>query len=389
MGRHRQSIGRFLVRLIAWGALLTDPLAVARAQPVIVHGPYLSDIAATEAMINWSTSSEAQSAVELQGDGGWRTIAASRDGLIVTGTRHAVRVTGLAPGQRYTYRIIAKPILAFGSNHVNFGSPTVSEPFDFETLSPEREEFTVIIFNDLHGDLDRLGRLFRQVHPVPGDLVFFNGDMVDHLVDDETLNKLIDFCTATFSSRIPLLYLRGNHETRGREARTFSQRFPRLSGELFSSLHQGPASFILLDSGEDKEDNHPEYSGLVDFDAYRSRIQTPWLRGELARTPPAQAVYKIALVHMPLFGGLRWHGERQISQLWMPLFNQAGVDLEISGHTHVRMWLPADHILRKFPIMIGGTHSFLRLKVTRALLTLEAVDENGKNLEYHEVRPRT
>ena len=356
----------------------------------LIHGPYLSDLGETAAVINWSTSQEAAAAVELQGDDGvWRSQMATRDGLFVTGSMHSVVISGLRPGQHYSYRVTAKPIREFGSNSVHYGPAVTSDTYAFDTLSRERQGFfRAFIFNDLHGDINKLRTMFQHVDLQPGDIVFFNGDMVDNLVDDHVLNSLIDFCVESFATKYPLYYVRGNHETRGRYALAFSQRFPSLAGRTFHTVTQGPAEFIILDSGEDKEDEHPEYSGLANFDYFRSQIETPWLRDLATKRQDPAPLYRLAVFHMPIFGGIRWHGERQISQLWQPLLNQAGIDLEISGHTHVRLWVPQDYVLRHFPIMIGGIKSFIKLTVDRKEMKLEVIGLSGERLDQHNFRPK-
>jgi predicted phosphodiesterase len=378
----------FLIAVFSTWCLGTASRA-ADSDLAIVHGPYLSDVSESAAIINWNTSREAYTAVEWQvDDGAWRTVMASRDGLVITGTRHSVTLVGLKPGQRISYRIVAKPILYYGSNNVNYGSSVTSTTYAFETLNRARKGFTAYFFNDLHSDIDRLKTLFEQVQLQPGDLVFFNGDMVDHMVDEQVLLRLIDFCAERFAAQFPLYYVRGNHETRGSAAPMVQARFPTFGGKTFYTVEHGGAQFIVLDSGEDKEDSHKEYSGLADFDALRDQIETPWLR-QLVTTPTAAPTkFKVAVFHIPIFGGARWHSEQQIAQLWRPLFNQAGLDLEMSGHTHVRTWLPQDYIWRHFPIMIGGTHSFAKLTFDERSINLDVIDISGRLLDHHKVKAK-
>ena len=355
----------------------------------IVHGPYLSDVSENAAIINWNTSREAYAAVEWQGeDGKWRSVVASRDGLVVTGHRHSATLLGLRPGQRISYRIVAKPIHYYGSNNVDYGPAVTSATYTFETLNRARKGFAAYFFNDLHSDIPRLETLFEQVQLQPGDLVFFNGDMVDDMVDEEVLLRLIDFCAKRFAAQFPLYYVRGNHETRGRAASMVQARFPTLSGKTFYTVEHGGTQFIVLDSGEDKEDSHKEYSGLANFDALREQIETPWLRQVVTAPTEATTKYKVAVFHIPIFGGARWHSELQIARLWQPLLNQAGLDLEMSAHTHVRTWLPQDHIWRHFPIMIGGTHSFVKLTFDEQAINLDVIDITGRLLDHHTIKAK-
>ena len=76
-------------------------------------------------------------------------------------------------------------------------------------------------------------------------------------------------------------------------------------------LRQGPVCFVVLDCGEDKPDSDVEYSGIVAFDQYRDK-QKAWLEEALKNKEFINAPYKVAIVHMPPFGG--WHGEEEVAQ---------------------------------------------------------------------------
>ena len=65
------------------------------------------------------------------------------------------------------------------------------------------------------------------------------------------------------------MYVRGNHETRGRFARSLHDYIATPNGKFYYSFDAGPVHFVVLDTGEDKEDSHPAYSGLTDFTGYR------------------------------------------------------------------------------------------------------------------------
>jgi len=55
---------------------------------------------------------------------------------------------------------------------------------------------------------------------------------------------------------------------------------------------------VRMPPGEDKGDSGAEYTGLVDFDAYR-REQAQWLRQEIGTQAFRKARFRVALAHMP------------------------------------------------------------------------------------------
>jgi hypothetical protein len=69
-------------------------------------------------------------------------------------------------------------------------------------------------------------------------------------------------------------------------------------GHYFGAVTLGAARIVFIDTGEDKHDSHPEYSGLVDFDHYIER-QKAWLSREFASAAWKDAVFRIAVMHIP------------------------------------------------------------------------------------------
>ena len=84
----------------------------------IVYGPYLQMVGENEATILWVTSAKALSWVEVAPDDGNHFYAESRPKYFQTlfgkrtlGRLHTVRITGLAPGTTYRYRVCSKEVL--------------------------------------------------------------------------------------------------------------------------------------------------------------------------------------------------------------------------------------------------------------------------------------
>ena len=119
--------------------------------------------------------------------------------------------------------------------------------------------------------------------------------------------SIIELCEKKYD--IDFFFVRGNHETRGPNARTLMTYFPHPSGKNYYSFNHGDVHFIILDSGEDKPDTHPVYAGIVDFDNYRTE-QAEWLKKDINSEEFKKAKYKIAVYHIPLFTGSTKHGAR-------------------------------------------------------------------------------
>ena len=72
------------------------------------------------------------------------------------------------------------------------------------------------MLNDIHGRADYMKDLCKKVDFSEIGFVVFNGDMSSSVENEEQLfTDYIDASVALFASGTPILFNRGNHETRG------------------------------------------------------------------------------------------------------------------------------------------------------------------------------
>ncbi len=328
----------------AWQVPAAPPAALSQAEPpVIVQGPLLLNPAPDGMTVVWFTDKPCTSWVEYATGGNVRTFPrfggliqtarASNHGLVdANTTRHEVRLTGLEPGKAYRYRVVSKSILAFQPYEVVYGPVTMSEIREFRTLDPKKADFRFVVFQDIHSDAAKMAALAAKADPASADLVFLNGDNInDANKEEEVLNGTFGPAARLFGGAVPVVFIRGNHETRGVMARRLEAFFPPPAGRYYYAFSHGPVRFVVLDSGEDKPDDSPVYAGLADFDRYRAE-QAAWLKEEVANPAFKNAAFRIVFSHIPPYG--KGYASEHLTSLWGPILNAAGVDLVISGHLH-------------------------------------------------------
>jgi hypothetical protein len=331
----------FMQALALYLGVLACGLPSARAEEdafAITHGPCLQAPGANEMTVTWHTNRVGVSHVSYGlGDTPDQTGVASCAGLISNdSTCHAVRLTGLRPGATYRYRTVTREFKGYITPYlVNYGSTVGSEAFTFTTLDPGKAAFSFVVWNDIHDDSRRLEAMFNDVSWDGVDFTVLNGDIINDFVrPDQPFRGFYDACVNRFAKTVPMVFVRGNHETRGPMARRLADYFPGRNGRFYWSFDHGPAHFVVLDSGEDKPDDDKEYAGLVDFTPYRQE-QAEWLRADLASDAARRAKFRIVLSHQPsAFGTLDHFGVREIRRLWDPIINEANVQLWLSGHIH-------------------------------------------------------
>ncbi len=362
----------------------------------IIHGPYLIDPAENAITVVWFTNKACLSRVEYSGDknfgtfptwGGYPKIAkSSNNGLIDANTcRHTIRITGLKPGTKYRYRIVSKEILRFNPYEVLYGDTVVGDVLKFETLNPEKENFVFGVITDVHERATALDTLLQIVETGSLDMMFYTGDILNWIGDEERIfNGFLDVSVRHFAKEKPFVFTRGNHETRGPNARNLMSYFPHSSGKFYYSFSQGSVFFIVLDSGEDKPDSHPVYAGLVDFDAYRDE-QAEWLRQEVQSEKFKNSLYKVVMNHIPLFSGSDSHGAIDITKKWGPILNKADIDLMISGHRHRFSRIQPAEGKNLFPVVVLGKDMFLKADVSSEQLSIRIIDINGADVNCFNV----
>ena len=353
------------------------------------HGPYLQELSEHAVTFVFTTSDKGFSWVEVKPDGG----EAERHYTVRNGLRDAyntfnvIRVENLRPDTRYQYRLCSKQIAVFQPYKVTFGDSIVSPWRRFSTPDPKATACSFIALSDMHQQPDKLGRLLNQAGVGSADMIFYVGDMMNYYDNEETpFRSFIDKSVELFASEKPFVLVRGNHETRGNMAREYARYVPKSSGKYYGAYRVGDIMFIVFDCGEDKPDDFWVYAGLTDFDGYRTE-QAAWF-GELIRSKAYKsAKWRIVMNHFPPLSHMESdnperHGIQDITDKFLPLYNQAKIDLMISGHTHAYEFMSPDKYDRlTFPVIVNSTESVARIDIDGRTLKAKVTDTGGNTLK--------
>ncbi|GAB3016045.1 metallophosphoesterase [Niabella terrae] len=384
---------------IPGGAALLPAIQTGSADPEAGHifltPPYLQATGPDGICISWITNQLCYSWVEFGIAGKLDQRAHTiHNGMVDANNRiNRVQLTGLQPGTKYSYRVVSREIISFKPYQLTYGERITSEVHSFQTMDPEAPELRWLVLNDIHDRPHSFGDLLQLNGSDPYDYVFLNGDMFDYQTGEQQLiDHLLQPCTAVFASRTPFLFVRGNHETRGKFARGIADYFSSPSGHYYYAYRWGPVYHIVLDTGEDKHDDHPVYAGIVDFDGYR-REQARWLEQLLQSSECRNAPFRVVMMHIPHFHSGDWHGTLHCRELFAPLFNKYKVDLLLAGHTHKYGVFPPEAGNHEFPIIIGGgpkegTRTLIKLKANQRQIDLQMIRDDGAKVGTYQVKRR-
>jgi acid phosphatase type 7 len=202
--------------------------------------------------------------------------------------------------------------------------------------------------------------------------------------EDQMFKGFMDVAVRLFAKEKPMYYARGNHETRGNFADAFPKYFPSPSGKLYYMLRQGPVCFVILDCGEDKPDSDIEYSGIVAFDQYRD-TEREWLKEALKSKEFIESPFKIVIVHMPPFGG--WHGEDEMAKKFVPLLNEAGIDIMLCGHLHKYLFQKQQNWIN-FPVIVNSNNTVLKAASDNQVLNIKIINDKGEQIDSIQIKKR-
>lgn len=264
-----------------------------------------------------------------------------------------------------TYRVGSTRVLEERSYGGRSGKTVVSEPYTFTV--PTGETQTYLSVSDWHTRLQKAYDAVRYAGEYDG--VILLGDAVPGLMfEDEIAENIVEFGGTVSGGTKPVIYVRGNHETRGGYASKLAD-YLGLDGFYYETAY-GDYNFLVLDSGEDKQDTHPEYGGMVNYAAYRKNMVN-WLCAL-----PKSDNKTLTLVHdsdIAIEEDLRSRAQTELLRL--------GATQILSGHYHICDY-KEENGLR---IYMDGGHKDGAFVVSKLTLTadgyrLEAWNNSGEQV---------
>ena len=347
-----------------------QPYTIHDTRPLITEGPFLTAPSQEGVTIVWKTDTDCHSRVEYGETAELGNIAeVFRQGFLPVGTTHAIRLSGLTPGKTCFYKAVSTRVVKLKAYWPEKGLSIESRISSFTVPDPQKEAITFGFVTDTqHEDLPRIAENLDIVNWEDIDFLAHGGDAFGAIEsEDQLFAKFLRPVTERLGSK-PLVFVRGNHDMRGPFARRLYDYLPTQSGEFYYSFNAGPVHFLVLDTGEDKDDDTNVYAGLNRTEPYREQ-EFDWLQNHVQTDQGLKtAPFRIILMHSPRWGWVDGESEK-----WTELANRAGVDLVISGHTHRYSWDPAGTDGRNYGVLVVGqdqaAHVVVSLTGIKAVVT--------------------
>ena len=363
--------------------LLSVTLCLNALAGGVKSGPWVTETRTDRVTILWTSDVPGMAYVELaDGTKVWETFAGRR----VFHRLHCVRIDGLQPGAELRYRVGGQE-LEDDSNARNpkFGAFYEGDWHSVRTFDPKAPTCHFSVFNDVHNRLEWYQSLAAQVDSASTDFLFLNGDIAsaDNHELDEFLHLEID-PLGNLPAGIPLLFGRGNHEGRGNNVELVADVYPNSDpAPFYYTFRHGPVAFIVFDAGETGQSRSVLYSGSDVYEDYLNE-QIAWAKKAMAEPGFRDAPVKICLLHVPMIdhpNKADYLLQRWLNVHFVPMLNEAGLDLMIGADLHTQMYCPAGTMHNDFPIFVNNEARRLDVVYANGLLTLRSFRANG-NLDF-------
>ncbi len=227
----------------------------------------------------------------------------------------------------------------------------------------QNEKINIYLLSDAH-NLEKepiaAGRYFGEKI----DLLILNGDIPNHSGDVQNFNSVYRIAAGITNGECPVVFSRGNHDTRGIRAEEFGMYTPTSNGKTYYTFRLGTLWGMVLDCGEDKPDSNPEYGHTICFHHFRLQ-ETQFIKNVIKN---ADSEYnapgiknRIVISHIPFTYVHRppFDIEQELYAQWSSLLRDyVHPQLLLFGHNHCTKVCPVgcetDHLGQPCTAIIAG-----------------------------------
>ncbi len=325
--------------------------------------------------IVFSTSDNAIAWVEIGGECYYDLYAGS---MKSADRVHKVTVPQKVLDTAGSYSIHAKQMIYRGPFGGYLG-PEISESYLFHPVDPS-DGLDYFALSDVHEAVAAAAAAAAGNH----DFIVLIGDLVSMVETEKDAQLANELAHKITGGEYPVVYARGNHEIKGEYAEDLYKYVGARGQDYYYTATLGDDVFVVvLDMGEDHEDDWWEYYGTAQFDLYRAE-QTEFLEDILEEGEYENYRYRLALCHIPV-----QHVDNKFETFkeeWTKLLNEMDIDMCLSGHKH-KLWpfipeqVPTDVTLNTSGHYLTD-FSFPGFLVGRRSLTVEGGTQSNGNDQY-------
>lgn len=344
------------------------------------EGPYLQWTTSSAVTVMWETTVAADSTLRYRREGDtWRERHDSRAVKI-----HEIRLFALDAGETVEYSVASHD----GDSRVESGVHSL------RTAPPEPGPFAFTVWGDNQTNPLVFGSLVQRMARGEPDLAMSVGDVVDDGDDYESWGRELLRPLRPLASWVPFYVAIGNHE---KDSHWFYDYLAQPGNEHWFSFDYSGCHFVVIDT------NYPFTPGSAQY---------RWLESDLFSRAAREARWLFTFHHHPPYSEIYEEFKYgQVRSFLVPLFEEAGVDVDFSGHIHDYergIWVPPDTGRRIAWVQTSGAggrlwedeydgewdqietviqyvYHYCRVDVEGSSLRLRAIDTRGRVIDSFEL----
>ena len=238
-----------------------------------------------------------------------------------------IPMTLLDEAQHYTINVQK---LTYRGPFGGFRGRLISESYDFKPVDAS-DGVDYYAISDIH--MDKKSAAQSAAYASNKEFLVLNGDIMSMVQSERDAFYVNEIAHEITKGRIPVVYARGNHEIKGYKAEAFADYVGSKDRNFYFTFKFSNVYGIVLDIGEDHDDDFWEYYETVDYDLYR-KDQIQFLKDELESKEYLKYEYRMVVCHIPVNYVNSRKNHEDVKKEMTTLLNQFDLDIALYGHQH-------------------------------------------------------
>ena len=282
-----------------------------------------------EYQIVFSSSSQSTGWVEIDGKNYYDTYAGTTKKY---GKTHKISVPMSVLDSAKKYTVHCQKTI-YGGPFGGFMGRDISQTVEFKPVDSS-DGIQYLSFSDIHMNDKQAEKTEAFIENY--DFLIIAGDTISVVETYEDANFINKVANKMTGGSIPVVYARGNHDVKGVYAEE-THKFTGSKGEKFYyNFYFDNVYGIVLDLGEDHDDDWWEYYDTAHYEEYRQE-QIEFLKDEIAKHEYDAYDYHLAVCHIPITFVNKRLNHEEVKKEMTELLNQMDIDMLICGHQHELM----------------------------------------------------
>ena len=206
----------------------------------------------------------------------------------------------------------------------------ISQTIDFKPVDTS-DGIQYLSFSDIHMNGVYAAKTAKFLEKY--DFLVLAGDAISDVETFDDANYMNKVANKITGGSIPVVYARGNHDVKGRYGEETHKYTGSKGEQFFFNFYFDNVYGVVLDLGEDHDDDWWEFYGTAHYDDYRAE-QVEFLKQEILKHEYDAYDYHLVVCHIPITFVNKRHDHVEIKAELTSLLNQMDVDMLICGHQH-------------------------------------------------------